>query len=104
MISTPSVAFNVNVDHVTATNNRVAIYSNSDKAISILTSNMIYQNGVGVYFDKENRIVLINNIMSPNHSKDIDASSNNTPVFTANNNYISSYNAATITFTLEVLR
>jgi hypothetical protein len=37
IISTPSVAFNVNIDHVTATSNGVAIYSNSDKAISILT-------------------------------------------------------------------
>jgi Periplasmic copper-binding protein (NosD) len=104
MASTPSVAFNVNVDHVTATNNRIAIYSNSDKAISILTSNRIYLNDVGIYIDKENYTVLINNLISPNHLKDIDAASNNTSVFTANNNYISSYNTSVITFTLEFLR
>jgi hypothetical protein len=98
------VAFNVNVDHVTATNNRISMYSNSDKAISILTSNRLYQNNVGVYIDKENYMLLINNLMAPNHSKDFDASSNNTFVFTANNNNISSYNPAAITFTLEVLR
>jgi parallel beta-helix repeat protein len=104
MISTPSVAFNVNIDHVTATNNRVGIYSNSDKAISILTSNRLYQNDVGIYIDKENYMLLINNIISTNHSRDIDASSNNTFVDTVNNNYISSYNPSAITFSLQFLR